>query len=85
VPLEPIPAPPAPPLPPVPMAAQSCAVDFNKPCPLPKWNATWDLARSTAIQPCNFTGFYDPKYAAKWGLVSFDWSNDRAGRTSPRH
>ena len=74
VPPEPIPAPPAPPLPLIPMAEQSCAVNFNKLCPLPKWTATWDLARSTAIQPCNFSGFYDPKFAAKWGLVSFDWS-----------
>ena len=63
------------------MAEQSCAVNFNKPCPLPKWTATWDLARSTAIHPCNFSGFYDPKYAAKWGLVSFSWQNDEPGWT----
>jgi hypothetical protein len=43
---------------------------WSKPCPVPTWAPTWDLARSTAIQPCNATGWYDPVYAAKWGLVS---------------
>ena len=67
-----------PPLPscPPPQPRIACAIDTdNDPCPLPPWNATWDLARSTAIQPCNTSGFYDPEFAAKWGLVSFDWSN----------
>eukprot|EP01045_Picozoa_sp_COSAG04_P025644 COSAG04_NODE_3402_length_2848_cov_2.045471_4_plen_153_part_00 len=49
----------------------SCGVDHSKPCPVPTWAPTWDLARSTAIQPCNASGWYDPEYAAKWGLVSF--------------
>ena len=65
--------PPAPPAPPA--VRLSCGVDNTKPCPLPTWRPTWDLARSTAIQPCNASGWYDPIYAAKWGLVSFDWSN----------
>ena len=58
--------------------AISCGVDHSKPCPVPTWEPTWDLARSTAIQPCNDTGWYDPQFASKWGLVSFDWSNAKA-------
>jgi hypothetical protein len=60
---------------PPPEVKLSCGVDHSKPCPVPTWTPTWDLARSTAIQPCNASGWYDPGYAAKWGLVSFDWSN----------
>ena len=56
--VPPSPSPPAPPLPPVPMAQQSCAVNFNKPCKLPKWNHTWNLTRSTSMSPCNFTGTF---------------------------
>ena len=61
--------PPAPPVPPVAPVDQACAVNFDKPCPLPKWKATWELSRSTSISVCNFSGWYDPKFAAKWGLV----------------
>ena len=71
------PAPPGPP-PSPPEVKLSCGVDRSKPCPVPTWTPTWDLARSTAIQPCNSSGWYDPVYAAKWGLVSFDWSNAKA-------
>ena len=56
---------------PPPAVRVSCGVDHSKPCPVPTWTPTWDLARSTAIQPCNASGWYDPEYAAKWGLVSF--------------
>jgi hypothetical protein len=74
-----------PPPPPLPPPMLSCAVrqrylgaNASGPCPVPQWDHTWDLARSTAIQPCNVSGWYDPAFAAKWGLVSFDWSNAKA-------
>ena len=54
---------------------------WSKPCPVPTWAPTWDLARSTAIQPCNASGWYDPVYAAKWGLVSV--SPGYTGSTPP--
>lgn len=75
---RPAPPLPAPPPPPPPEVKISCGVDRATPCPVPTWEPTWDLARSTAIQPCNASGWYDPEYASKWGLVSFDWSNAKA-------
>lgn len=55
----------------------SCATeDGDPPCPLPQapWNATWQLNRSTICQPGNTAGFLDAKAAARFGLVSLDWS-----------
>ena len=42
---------------------------------LPPWPPTYDMALSTIMMPCNYSGFMDPEFAAKWGLVDFDWSN----------
>jgi len=82
MPREPLPPPAAGPS--TPPVMQSCAATTdNNPCPLPKWDPVWDLARSTNIQPCNFSGFYNSTFAAKWGLVAFDWSNDRADWQGP--
>ena len=42
------------------------------------WQPTWDMAMSTAMMPCNTSGWFDPTLAAKYGLADFDWSNARA-------
>ena len=45
---------------------------------LPNWDVTYDMAQSTTIMPCNFSGHYDfEAYPAlgKFGLVDYDWSN----------
>ena len=39
---------------------------------LPRFAPTWNVARSTIIQPCNSSGFMDPSLAAAFGIVSFD-------------
>jgi len=57
------------------LAFQSCSYDPNRTCPPPRWKPVWDLAASTFMQPCNHSGYFDPSFAAKYGLVSFDWNN----------
>jgi len=44
------------------------------PCPLPTWEPTYQLNRSTICQPGVTEGFLDANEAARWGLVSLDWS-----------
>lgn len=45
---------------------------------LPRFPPTWEVARSTIIQPCNSSGFMDPSLGAAFGIVSFDYNNGRA-------
>jgi len=45
---------------------------------LPRWEPTYTMARSTLIQPCNWSGTMDSTWLAQWGIVSMDWSNGRA-------
>jgi len=42
---------------------------------LPKWEPTYNMSRSTIVQPCNYSGFFDPSYISQFGIVDFDWSN----------
>ena len=46
------------------------------PCPAPTWAPVWQLNRSTICQPGGDTGesWLDAAAAARWGLVSLDWS-----------
>jgi len=52
----------------------SCAL--SPPCPLPGpgWTTTWQLSKSTICQPGNTADFLNATAAAKFGLVSLDWS-----------
>lgn len=55
----------------------SCATQNGAPpCPLPQppWAPTWELSRSTICQPGNTAGFLNATEAARFGLVSLDWS-----------
>ena len=45
---------------------------------LPLWEPTYDMRRSTVVQPCNWSGTMDSSWLAQWGVVSMDWSNGRA-------
>ena len=45
---------------------------------LPRFAPTWDVSRSTIIQPCNSSGYMDSKTAAAFGIISFDYNNGRA-------
>ena len=40
--------------------------------PLPKWTPSYRMNESTFFMPCNYSGWFDPVYAAKWGIVDFD-------------
>jgi hypothetical protein len=44
---------------------------------LPRWEPSYEMAQSTIIQPCNWSGTMDSQWLAKWGIVSMDWSNAR--------
>mmetsp|Transcript_18552 Transcript_18552/g.44482 ORF Transcript_18552/g.44482 Transcript_18552/m.44482 type:complete len:396 (-) Transcript_18552:25-1212(-) len=33
------------------------------------------MSLSTIFMPCNYSGFFNPDFAAKWGVTDFDWSN----------
>ncbi len=43
----------------------------------PSWKPTWDMAASTIIMPCNYSGMTNTSITARWGLVDFDWSNGK--------
>lgn len=43
--------------------------------PTPYWEPTWDMKMSTIIMPCNTSGWFDPAFAARYGIADFDWSN----------
>lgn len=43
--------------------------------PTPKWTPTYNMTLSTAHMPCNYSGMYDAREAARWGIADFDWSN----------
>lgn len=55
----------------------SCATqNGDPPCPLPvsPWTPTWALNRSTICQPGNTAEFLNATQAARFGLISLDWS-----------
>jgi len=44
---------------------------------------TWQMNRSTIIQPCNDTGFTSPSSTLGWSVVDFDWSNAKGTGNAP--
>ena len=36
---------------------------------LPRWEPTWNMSLSTVMQPCNDSGFLEPTFASKFGIV----------------
>ena len=71
---SPTPSPTPPPPPPF-VPTPSCATqNGDPPCPLPQWAASWALNRSIVTQPGNVPGFLNASAAARFGLVSLDWS-----------
>ena len=47
----------------------------REPTVLPPWPPTYNMSLSTIMMPCNDSGWMNSEFAAKWGLVDFDWSN----------
>lgn len=60
----------APPPPPQPPPNPTCSKN-GVPCPPPTWTPTWNLTKSTVIQPSS-DYYFTPSHP--WGLVSLDWS-----------
>lgn len=44
----------------------------------PRFPPTYNMTRSTIIQPCNDSGYFDPVQAGRYGIIDFDWSNAKA-------
>jgi len=44
----------------------------------PPWPPTYDLSESSITMQCNSTGFSSPERGGSFGIVSYDWSNDKA-------
>jgi hypothetical protein len=50
--------------------------DSEWPAPmLPRWKPSWNMSQSTIMQPCNYSGFLEPSFASKFGIVDIDWAN----------
>ena len=47
----------------------------SQPVGLPTWNVTYNAQQSTIFMPCNYSGYFDPAFAASFGVADFDWSN----------
>eukprot|EP01044_Picomonas_judraskeda_P002069 COSAG03_NODE_137_length_11785_cov_19.757827_9_plen_503_part_00 len=46
-------------------------------CTTPTWKPTYNMSLSSIIQPCNYSGAYNATYAAQYGIMSIDWSNEK--------
>jgi hypothetical protein len=57
--------------------AQAFLVSALALAPVPDWPQTWDMSRSTMYMPCNGSGYTNPELMAKFGIVDFDWSNNK--------
>jgi hypothetical protein len=70
------PSPCPPPSAPTPAKWWTCAAkgQLNRPT-LPRWNHTYDMARSTIVMPCNTSGPLDPDFFSQFGIVDVDWSH----------
>jgi hypothetical protein len=66
----PVPGPPPPPLPP----PSPPPIPWGTP-PLPSWSPTYNMSLSTAIEPCNYSGFFDLDFASRFGYV--DWGEKK--------
>jgi hypothetical protein len=44
---------------------------------LPTLNVTCNPQQSTIFMPFNSNGFFDPAFAATFGIADFDWSNSK--------
>ena len=44
---------------------------------LPHWTPTYAMNMSTIVMACNYSGTFDPAFAARFGLVEFDWNGQK--------
>lgn len=58
----------------LPMVPPCSMTQGTPPCPLPAWEPVWQLNKSTICQPANVESFLNATEAARWGLVSLDWT-----------
>jgi len=60
------------------LAAALLGLADGAPWPLhPTWAPTYEMAASTIMMPCNTSGWFDARLAARYGIADFDWSNGR--------
>ena len=60
----------------LPLVPPCSVTQGTPPCPAPTWAPVWALNRSTICQPGGNVGdsWLDAEKAARWGLISLDWS-----------
>ena len=56
--------------------AARCATAFL-PATNPPWTPTYNLSLSTISMACNRSGWFDAQLGSRFGIVSYDWSNDK--------
>lgn len=56
-------------------AVPACKSNEGEPGRFPLWPSTYDMQKSTIIQPCNESGFLNVTHYSQYGVVSVDWSN----------
>ena len=44
---------------------------------LPTWEATYSMAASTVVMPCNYSGYHDVATVKDFGWVQYDWSDNK--------
>lgn len=44
----------------------------------PPWPATYNMSLSTITMACNSSGWYNATLGAQFGIVSYDWSNEKS-------
>ena len=60
------------------VAGRTMSTGLSGPGIVPKWNHTYQMNMSTAFMPCNYSGYFDPSFSAKFGLADYDWSDGKA-------
>ena len=51
----------------------------EQPALLPPWRPTWDMARSTIIEPCSSTTKpFNASFCARFGICDYNWSEQKA-------
>ena len=43
----------------------------------PHWTPTYAVNMSTIVMACNYSGMVDPAFAARFGIVEFDWNGQK--------
>jgi len=57
------------------LLAKSSLGQYTQPPLQPPYPITYDMAASSAVMICNYSGYQSANSTLGWGIVDFDWSN----------